>query len=836
MVKKLFLLLLLSSPCFAVSSIGVSQFSGLDSQDPSSALQPGQSPDLLNVRLQPGGKSVYKRDGYGLFQALNSISTATIHGGYHFQQSGGSDVQLWGSDIGLYASVSDTPFVRIATGTVGSTWQCTDNLGFAYCVTSVGDVPIKTDGSLGNTSYQPTIPAGTMITSTPLQLVVAGVSGNASSIYFSANNNFTNFTPGPLPTDPYIEIINSPGSRLTQLAFYFGNLYWWKDQSLGYVSGSASQSNVGITIISNQIGTLDNSSAFWNPTTYDQGSKFNSGTQTTTSGNPYFNEMSSLGGIFFRGQDNHIYQYDGYTLTRLSRIITPNITSSSRKKANSWTQTTQSDFSSGSGYATFTDTTSQPGSVVLPGYSNVSNASSYFSIVNASITNVSGGLFIGSNGPILSDSNASVLIPSTVKMGNGYSLAFTFAKTSTFNSIIGFSALDNSNNGYGVFASYSTPNQFDLDFEKEVAGVPTSITNKVMSFNIDTSTHTVSMSITPSGHYVVSFDSAVYLTGTDTSVSVSPTQLSLYGNNLVKSSVTISSLILETSTGTYYSAVNNAPSIVTWGNFTASDFTPGASSITYFTRSSTNSFTVLSSTPAWALQSKNSNVVVSTGTYFQERSDFYTSVATESLSLNDFTFNWFEGTAADKAYIQYFQDAIWFSVSSGSGTSTNNTIFYLDLLNNTWLKDNIAANGFAVENNSLYIGDPLSSNIYRFGGVATDNSFPIHSFWKSMDFAGQDPTVQNSWEQADFSFMESSNTVTFTYSVDQSSATFLKTQLIPLFSSRNSIIKRGFALSNGMIGTYYNFKIEDNSSLPAWTLLGHRANYIPLPWRPQLSQ
>jgi hypothetical protein len=832
------LLLLISAPIIVIgaSSIGVNNFSGLDTQDNPAALQPGQSQDLLNVRLQPGGKSVFKRDVYGLFQTLGS--SKPVHGGYHFQQTSGSDVQLWGSSTTLYSSVNDGSFVAIATGTFGATWQCTDNLGYAYCVTSFGDMPVKTDGSVGNTTYQPTIPAGTMITSTPLQLVVAGVSGNASSIYFSANNNFTNFTTGPLPTDPYVEIINSPGSRLTHLGFYFGNLYWWKDQSVGYVSGSASQGTVGITIISNQIGTLDNSSAFWNPTTYDQGNKFNTGTQTTTSGNPYFNEMSSLGGIFFRGQDNHVYQYDGYTLTRLSRIITPNIVGSSRHKAGSWNQTTQYDFSGGSAYATHTDTTTQSGAVVIQQYSNIANASSYTQIAST-ISNVSGGLLITSTATSPFSVASGSADMGAVNIGANWNLQFSFFRmTDSFNSL-GFIGKDISGNGYGVIASWQTsPNHFFVYPVKYSAGVASFISSYSgydTGYAIDLSSHTCTFSISASGAFHITFDTSSY-SGSDTSFTVDPATISYELNNtgVGVSSWTVTSLYLNASTGTYYSAVNNAPNLSTWGSFTASDSLPGISSITYFTRSSTNNFTVTSSTPTWVLQPKNSNVATSTGTYFQERSDFYVSAATENPSLNDFTFNWFEGSATDKAYINYFQDAIWFSVSSGSSTSTNNTIFYLDLLNNTWLKDDIAANGFAVENNYLYIGSPLTSEIYRFGGVPTDNSLPIHSYWKSMEFSGQDPTVQNSFEQADFSFAESSNTVSFTYAVDQSASP--RTVLIPLYSSRTSIVKRGFALSLGAIGTYFDFKIEDNSSLPAWTMMGQRTTYVPLPWRPQTSQ
>lgn len=957
-VKKAFLglwlLILGPSSCFA-ASIGVNQFSGLDSQDPPNALQPSQSQDLLNVRLQPGGRSVFKRDGYGLFQMLNAVSTATVHGGYHFQQAGGSDVQLWGSDNGLFASVNDTAFVRVATATVGVTWQCTDNLGFAYCVTSSGvDTPVKTDGTLANTTYQGSIPSGTMIASTPLQLVVAGVPASPSTIYVSANNNFTNFTVGPLPTDSYTEIINSPGSRLTHLGYYFGNIYWWKDQSLGYMSGSAAAANVGITIISNQIGTLDNSSAFWNPTTYDAGNKFNSGAQTVSSGNPYFNEMASLGGVFFRGQDGHFYQYDGYSLSRLSRIITPNITGSNRRKANSWTQTSQSNFNTGISSQIFALSTSiSPGDIVLSTNQFVDTSWSLGTLIQLDTTTMAPSVILSSFSTTSSPANQSN--QSNITLGVCYSYIGNLAQAFTtdgnaqqiisggFRGIGGGSSpgcastyrIKTNNSGtpgtdvvtaavaafpvsdgpntvnftpttltpnttYWLWmdqcgsvnsyndVDYSNPNSYthpnygpgnaavcngfgyaDI-FQINVQGVQSfqyfstgSVTSRLFDITLTSNTfyggatyyaylqtnetdnnqsisygYQTSTGTSGSGPYV--WTSSITIS-TNTSFGPLTSRYYRYVAQLNSSNPSLTPVLstvttnLKISTGTYYSAVDNAPNLSTWGSFTASDLNTGISSITYYTRASTNSFTVLSSTPAWVGQTKNAMVTASTGTYMQMRGDFYLSAATETPTLNDFTFNWFEGTASDKAYINYFQDAILFAVSSGSTTATNNALFYLDLLNNTWLRDDIASNGLVIENNALYIGSPLTAKIYKFGGVTTDNSLPIHSYWKSMDFTGQDPTVQNSWDQADFAFGEASNTVTFTYTVDQSTGTFLKQVPLSLYSPVHSIVKRGFALANGEIGTYYNFKIEDNSSLPPWTLMGQRTSYSPLPWRPQLS-
>lgn len=909
------------------SDIVVNTFGGLNTQDSPAALAPYQSQDLQNVLLQPGMKSVFKRDGYGLFQTLPQFSTAAVHGGYHFQQTAGSDVQLWGSDNILYASVSDGAFVKVSTGTDGATWQCTDNLGFAYCVTSNNDTPVKTDGTLANTTFLGSaaalVPAGTLITSTPLQLVVGGVSGSASTLNISANNNFTNFTVGPLATDPYTEIINAPGSRITHVAYYFGKLFWWKDQSFGYLSNTASQSTVSVTIVSNQIGTLDNSSAFWNSNSYETANAFSSQPQTSSQGNQNFNDNGSLGGIFFRGQDNHIYQYDGYTLTRLTRIIAPTVIASGRRKANSVTQTSQSDFSSGDTFVPSVNlsTTVSVGDITVSSFSATENSSasgwgsgtsSNFAIGTSSIsllTNNSGnvtnngfesafaGNWTDSGGPQTLQQVTTLSLGCTVSphggsdflraSGHSSPATFTFeiidlgstvlasatpsqtkdcawnSNTITSSSNLGkrvkfrikvvsdttqyLTTSDSYIFGGAITFYTAEPNTtFNECFDDITNGSSTitsgSFTSQAFNTNFTSSFAELNAgwtanTVTPSMELQDSANGSAFLkvtssTGTNKTVRKYVryvSSITIGGGDSALTSID-SVNVITASTGTYYSSVFNYPSLTTWNTISINDATNGNSSITYYTRASTSPFYVTNSSPPWVAQGKNATVTASTGTYFQLIASFTVTAATETPKLNDFTFNWFEGSAGDKAYITYFQDAIWFAVSAGTSTSTNNQVFYLDLLNNAWLKHNIPANGFLVENNALYFGDPTVGKIYKYGSVTTDNGSAINAYWKSKDFAGDNPTVQNEYQQADFIFNQALSTATYSYSLDQKTATSVS---IPTYSSTAGIVKRGFLLPPGKIGTFYNFQVGDNSSFAKWTLLMHRLQYNALNWSPQ---
>lgn len=898
-MKRLLLLLSLSSFAHA-GDVVIGTFQGLNTQDNPVALEDGESQDLLNVGITPGGKSVYKREGYGLHKTL-TFSTSAVHGIHYFQDLSGSDIQLYGYDAFLAASVNGASPVHVATGTVATTWHCTDNSGYAYCVTSSRNSLVRTDGTTGGTTYYEAQPKGTMITNTPDRLVIAGVSGSASSLYFSQANTFTNFTVGINSADPFVEVINSPGSRLTHIRYACGKLLWWKDASFGYSIGS-DQYNLENVTVSQNIGTLDNSSDEYN------------------------------GNVYFRGQDNHIYQYDCANVTRLSRKITPTVAGSGRRKANSWTQSSQSEFNNGASITIVQISTAvSSGDVTQSSYTTTETSSNTFTLgVSTAITYQTNSIIISTNSAELLENDfenntnwtysgtywerktgvtgqSCTLSP---KSGSTYFTHYPGAVSTTLNATV----VDvNSGTSYGsatfayvdnctwtqktisvsagalrkavklrfystaIGSSYSldsdtfTANTNSITFwaagQRVCAGVPTCTIDNY-TLNIDTVAGSGRSSIS-----TATFQSQVIDTGFSASVaavaanwttddfqpymelqtSANPggpfskiavssgtsgtgqrylryiSSFTVGASNDALTTLDDVTVIVKSTGGIYLSAVNNASGVSEWSTFSANDQT-GGGTITYSVRASTSLFTVQSSTPEWASQSKNATVNYATGTYMQTRAAFVTTQATQTLSLNDFTFNWFEGNAVDKAYIKYWNDYVWVAVSSGT-TGLNNRVQRWDILNQTWLLDDIAANGFLVDNNDLYFGSSSAGKIYKYGqGLATDDSAAINSYWKSKNFVGDDPFIQKNWEQSDFVVKAASPTVmSVTYQLDGSTQT---TYLMNLYHPSKTILHKGANLS-GRIGTFYNVRFGDSSSNPRWEIFGHRVRFTPLPWRPE---
>lgn len=290
-------------------------------------------------------------------------------------------------------------------------------------------------------------------------------------------------------------------------------------------------------------------------------------------------------------------------------------------------------------------------------------------------------------------------------------------------------------------------------------------------------------------------------------------------------------IVAKSTGGVFASQVKNASNLSAWSTFVPSIQTAGGSE-TFYMRSSTYGFTTSSATPAWTAQAVGGLVSVATGTYFQVRDDFTSTSATSTLALNDFTVNWFEGSASDQAYMLYFDNAIWESVASGAGQSINNYIFKYDLINQGWTLYSFGAGGMLIEANTLYFGDTSTTgaNVFNFGTATSDNGSAIQAFWRSKSYTGADPFLQTALTNIDiFAKKDTGTTLTATYTTDTSTATAYTVSL----STTNSIVQSRKLLPAGKQGYVWDLKLGDTSTSSAWEILGYRIGFNQLPYRPQ---
>lgn len=902
-MKKLLLIAAISLASVGhADQIVVSKFGLLNNNNNSVTIDPSQAQDLLNVDVTPGGLSVKKRFGYGSYKTL--LSGQALHGGYHFFNSSGNDVQLWGSSTTLYGITNDaSPVTLISSATLNSTWDCTDTQQNAYCVNSNRNTFVKTDGA--TMTWYPA-PLGTMIESTPDRVVVAGVSGNQNTLYISQSNTFTNFVVGVNPTDAFNEVIAAPGSRITDIRWGCGKLLWWKDASFGYFDFD-DQFTAQVKTVSDIIGTIDNTSAI------DPG-----------------------GRVWFRGQDGHTWMYDCSVLTKQSIDITPDIQTSGKRVANSWTQTTQADWQAGTflpaanfsttlspgdislssysrvetssgswvggsasqvniGVSSLTLITNNDGSVNDPGFDTASFGTNYVATGNAGIaSSYAGGsctivpqtgssfMYVGPNPSIAGNQCNLLLTVQVLDAFSGAILGFQsepvanscawasdsvsaaanigkrvkFKFNFSHDNCAGTQTIDSATtiNSYilgGPLSFYTfcsanaaTPQQKACFFDTISGGSSTITSGSYTSQTFDSGLTSSTVQGMPS--YVIntstpyfaidtSPDNVVFrriLTSSGTNATadrylryVSTFNITSVDNAL--SAVTGVTVIAVSSGGVFLSAVHNNPNFTSWG-------TLGVNSQnvthTFYVRGSGAVFTATAASPAWTTVAPGNLISASTGVYTQFRDDFSPTSASSPTILNDVTLNWFEGSASDQAYMLYFDNAIWETVPFGVGQSTNNYIFKYDLINDGWTLYNFGAGGMLVQSNTLYFGDTSSgANIFNFGTVKADNGTAIQSYWKSKDFSGSDPFMQNQLTNID-SFVKKDNgsILTATYVTDTTTSTSYAIAL----SSSAMVAENRKLLPSGKNGYQFNMKYGDTSTTSQWELFGFRIGYNPQPYRP----
>lgn len=750
----------------------VGPFGTLNNTDRSYAIPADKASDLLNVDLSPGGKSVKKRKGYSTAFSL-AVTTNPTHGNYKFYESGGSDVVLYFYDRALAASISGaSPTVLFATGTLNATYQCADSAGFAYCNNTGRTCTIKTNGTTATNI--PVTSTGTMIAITPERMVTSGFSEAPNRIDFSKSNDFTVSTPGGNPTDPITFTIVAPGARVTHIVYAHGRVYWFKDTSFGYILEGPTHSDWVSRTVNPSIGSFYNTSIFRDDI------------------------------LYFQAQDGHFYAWDGTSLEKMSRDIQATIAATQGRIANSWIQTLAADFGAGSSTSTIVvDTTTVPGTVRL---------STTTSGVN------------GIQDSISSDRSSSPADPCT---GPYYS-AQSFTSTNTYllqNVTLVLKRVGSPGN-YDV--KLLTDNTFAPDvLISSVAFNPSGLSTSV---NTEQALNLPDVSIVSGSRYWIEFVPTGTCSYPGTYViwqgqAGSFTEKIGYGSTLDttrKRELITDGVDIVYASGTWQSQIKNAPSLATWDSFQATKANvDGAHS--FFIRAAVGVFTVNSGTPAWTAISPGAIPTASTGTYFQIRDVITTTISTTTPILYDFTQNWFEGGASDKPYAIYHDNALWWSVTSGGGATTNNKIIKYDMLNQGYLLYDIAANDMYVRNQSLYFGSPTAGTIFKYGDSDNDNGAAINGYWQSRDFFGDSPFLEKDfWQMSTAAYGTTGTNLTVTYTVNGSSAV---AYAVPLTNGSDTFIKRNVFFPFGTTGTTVNLKFSNNSVDSPFEIFGSQIDY-----------
>lgn len=658
-----------------------------------------------------------KRKGYTV--AWTTTTTFAYTGLWTYTDASNTTWQLARSSAQITASNLAGSVVKIATVSASNFVGETNAFGYAYFVDQAQGVYYWNGTS--TTYVGSSSPRGSIITQFHNRLWVSGAAApNGNQLYGSKYYDGTTWTTGTNATDPvqYSVGLQDNFDNTTAMYVYLDTLYLFKHYSIFALYGF-DQTNFQISHLTQECGCIDGGSI----QTYNGGLKF----------------------VSLRGIEN----FNGYTCTRISdavkNLVDPAIQLGGFSQ-QSWIQSSASDFNGGS--RVNTDTTTTSGSVQL--YTNKESFSSLSSWVQTN-TLCSGGFVLGGIGVYPSGANPACIETASTTTISGLATGFTIHASFKFLSNISddvsiewiatpYSV--HGGTGYGIEVVGDGSNHIAISGGHVLngTGLVVADVSSVTAVAQDSSIHTAALSKSSTGFFNLYLDDILRGSWQDASFYAGMNGFLLLnscpgGGCNITTGVQFSEISISTPSGTYYSAVNHATTLTSWGAMTVTESIVSPSSITYYTRASTNPFTVTSSTPAWVSQTKNALISASTGTYMQLRADEWMAGAPTSPLLNDFTLTWFTGANAIPMASTVWDNRYWLSLTTTTADSANDAVLVLNS-RGAWSLFDIHAGAFTQYRNSLYHADSAASgSIYLDNQGYGDNGNSINAFVKSKNLA-----------------------------------------------------------------------------------------------------
>ena len=265
------------------------------------------------------------------------------------------------------------------------------------------------------------------------------------------------------------------------------------------------------------------------------------------------------------------------------------------------------------------------------------------------------------------------------------------------------------------------------------------------------------------------------------------------------SAVLKSFTLLARTTAEYYSDVKYiGTGISSWLTFDANESADGGS-LTYFTRSSDTVFAKDSVLPTWTAQGNHLQVAASTNTYYQWRSVFNVPSGSNTVTINDVTTNWQEGSEVPVASMVW-DHRYHLCVINSSSTLINDRCWVYQR-NKKWTHfDGPNYASLAIFNNEPIAGSAnTDGKIFKImrPGVYNDDGVAIDAYWNTGNYTFDSAMAQKKlneiWIDAGYN---SGGTLNVGYSLNKSSV-FTSTDTA-LDTTTNYVAKR----VEGLIGDY----------------------------------
>lgn len=372
MIKTLLLLasVVLGQP--GPGSFVLDRFGGLNDSDSPAVIPQHQAQDALNVEGNLQGTAIIKRSGFSEVQDL-TYTTSAVDGSFFFRADNGDELTVVCHDRVCAKSTNGGAFANFLTTASASAtrWSFVTVDGDLYGANDQRDAVLKYDGT--SLTHPSEIPAGSLLELTEDRLVVADTSANPGRLAYSKSADFSEFTTGVNPADPWTDDMGAPGDKITGLKYYSGVLHVFKALSITLCVPD-DQYTTDCELLTDQLGTTDPTSIVATPD-----------------------------GLYFRGSDKNFWRISGGQLEKASEAIPTLVQSASSGKNQSNSQTTQTDWDAGTETpaATVWDTSTSPGSIFPSSVTLTDTSAADFAagtLTNVSTISTSGAATIYQNG------------------------------------------------------------------------------------------------------------------------------------------------------------------------------------------------------------------------------------------------------------------------------------------------------------------------------------------------------------------------------------------------------------------------------------------------------
>jgi hypothetical protein len=697
---------------------------GLNTYSASVALQPNESPNLMNVQIDDIPGALTQRKGY--LSCGNTPSGNTATSLYEYSKNDGSRNLIVSDNITIWQTPDCVQFSTVATGLGELNLPRFATIQDKLWIVNGSTYPIVWDGTTataldGSISGRPLAPKGKLITYWKSRVWIGNTATSPSGLYFSTLVDSLGNSLDPATstaawsnTANLIYFNRDDGSPLYGIKVYRDNLYAFKETGILRLVFESEYTANGITVTK---------------TATTIGSKFQESIV----------EMDD-GLLRFVGRDG-VYAFDGSMVKRISTKWTPTFYTIKQPSKSEQYKLWDSDVEWGAGYFGSTNISEIPGSISLDIDTTTTGkleADFSYGTLSSTWTAPTGmGLCTITSQKMDCNAPGKGAYKASIRAYGVWSDTMSF--TATNGMAFDFISLSPTMGQYG-YRVYSPSNIIYL--QKYVGGTGYNLCDS----GVIVVPNPVAIKVTrdKNGVFNLYYNSTLACSVTDTTYSSSSYlmlgNISGLAGNVYFDNIRSPGYMQR---GEFTSQISTATGLTVWKTFDT-DQSLNGQTISYEIKTATSVYNIAGT----AYRAITPGAVVSSGTqvYAQWKANFSTTDNGVTPILNSASIGWTTGDSTKSPVTAVgYKSRYWMSASTIIGNNFNDfTMVESKSPLGTHTRFDLPLSAMVIWNNNLYGAIGNTSKIARLDFGDTDDGATISSYWDSRDDIFDNPILYKS--------------------------------------------------------------------------------------------